>query len=180
LPQAVSDQPTQVAALQQVALATFEESFRSNYPEADYQAYVNQRLTLEALSSEVQDETAFFTLVVLIDPATKNETVTGYLKWHMSNRRYLPDSISCQRPLYLERFYFLKAFQGVGLGPVALQFCLSQARYAHQADYVYLTVWEKNYRAQKFYQQAGFRTLAQTIYKVGSAEDVEFVYGLKL
>jgi GNAT superfamily N-acetyltransferase len=168
-----SFKPTcQLETLQAMALTTFEESFRGNYPDDDYHAYVTERLSLEALSAELEDPAAFFTLVVL------NDTPAGYLKWNVPCRRYLPASLTCQVPFNLERFYFLKAFQGMGIGPVALQYVLSQARYVHAADYIYLTVWEKNFRAQKFYQEAGFRTLTQVIYPVGNAQDIEFVYGM--
>ncbi|MEB3206321.1 MAG: GNAT family N-acetyltransferase [Vampirovibrionales bacterium] len=164
----------QLETLQAIVLTTFEETFRTNYCDDDYHAYVKERLSIDALSAEREDPTAFFTLVVA------DETPAGYLKWNVPCRRYLPDSLTCQVPFNLERFYFLKAFQGMGIGPVALQYVLSQARYVHAADYIYLTVWEKNFRAQKFYQEAGFRTLTQVIYPVGNAQDIEFVYGMRV
>ena len=63
------------------------------------------------------------------------------------------------------------------MAAVALQFALSHAKYQHQAAFAYLTVWEHNLRAQRFYQTHGFLTLGTIGFPVGDAVDREYLYG---
>jgi ribosomal protein S18 acetylase RimI-like enzyme len=165
--------PDQAELLQPVAHDTFLQTFGHNYPPEDLAAYVNTRLTVPALAAELSDPTATFYGVFMDD------AMAGYMKWLSPCRRYLSEETAYQHPLLLERFYFLPDYQGVGLAPVALQFVLSQAKYQHQADFVYLSVWENNIRAQRFYQNFGFRPFGTTTYPVGTVIDREYLYGRK-
>ena len=61
----------------------------------------------------------------------------------------LPNSI------YLERLYFLRAFQRRGLGTVLLEASYKQAR-QRGARWLWLSVWEFNEPARTFYRKRGF------------------------
>lgn len=163
-----------VERLSEIAKFTFCDTFR-HYEKSDIDAYLAKSLSVEALSRELAEPSNFFYFVNL-DGAT-----TGYLKWIFPSTVYLEHvDLKCERPLLLERFYFLPEYCGKGLAPVALQFVQSFAQHIAQADYLYLSVWEKNFRAQRFYQKWGFRTLGCFDYPVGDVIDQEFLYGKRL
>ena len=144
-----------------MASETFTNTFR-HYDKADLDQYLQESLSPQALSLELAvTENQFYFVVV-------NGERAGYLKWIFPTRKYL------------ERFYFLPSQCGKGLGPVALAFVESYARYQAKADVLYLSVWDRNYRAQSFYQKYGFRTLGSFDYPVGDEIDHELLYFKRL
>lgn len=172
--QPITQSLSEVEALSRMAGLTFTDTFR-HYESADIESYLKNSLSPEALSKEIEaPENHFY--FVLYD----GERV-GYIKWITPSAKYrefLPGE--WRKPFLLERFYFLPEHCGKGLGQVALAFVESQAKYIAKADILYLSVWDKNYRAQSFYQKHGFRTLASFDYPVGEEIDHELLYGKKL
>jgi ribosomal protein S18 acetylase RimI-like enzyme len=163
-----------LANLTGLARQTFGTTF-THYSQSDLNAYLDKALSLEALRSELEDASNRFVTVHL------NGELTGYLKWQYPTTRYQEHArLPAKRPFLLERFYFLEAYQGRGIAPIALAYCLSFAKCQAGSDYIYLSVWEGNYRAQRFYQKHGFRTLGSFDYPVGSQLDREFLYGMPL
>lgn len=164
----------ELTALVDLARTTFSNTFR-HYKESDLTAYLDKELSREALSAELCDPDNTFYYVLL------NGRKTGYIKWVFPGKKYLEYvKLPAERPLLLERIYFLPDYQGCGLAPVALTFALSVARYQLKADYAYLSVWDKNYRAQRFYQRHGFVTLSSFDYPVGEQLDHELLLGRSL
>lgn len=169
-----ASQPEVVERLSEMAKFTFCDTFR-HYKKSDIEAYLQKSLSVEALSQEIAEPSNFFYFVNL------NQEATGYLKWIFPSTVYLEHTdLKCERPLLLERFYFLPEYCGKGLAPLALQFVTSFAQHVARSDYLYLSVWEKNFRAQRFYQKHGFRTLSSFDYPVGDEIDQEFLYGKRL
>ncbi len=163
-----------VQTLTSMARSTFSNTF-THYKSADLDAYLDEYLSLETIRSELADPTNGFRFVLL------DGVRTGYLKWQAPTTRYRDKvKVPGKRPFLLDKLYFLQEHQGQGLGPIALAYILSFARYRAAADFVYLSVWERNYRAQKFYQEAGFRTIGSFRFPVGEALDLEFLYGMAL
>ncbi len=166
--------PQEVEELTRLARRTFRSAF-THYKESDLNAYLDQALCEPTLRDELADLTNRFVYVVV------NGQRAGYLKWQTPTARYQEHvHLPAERPFLLERFYFLEEFQGRGIAPIALWYCLSFAKHQAAADLVYLSVWEGNYRAQRFYQKHGFRTLGAFHYPVGEQLDQEFLYGLSI
>ncbi len=161
-------------ALSHMARLTFADTFR-HYSEADLNSYLDSALSPSALARDLNQPRTRYTFVEL------DGRRVGYLKWIAESTQYLqhlaspPDNSFC-----LERFYFLPEFCGRGLAAVALAYVESFAKHEAKADYLHLSVWEKNYRAQRFYQKHGYRTLVSFEYPVGDSVDHEFLYGKKL
>ncbi|MEB3245416.1 MAG: GNAT family N-acetyltransferase [Vampirovibrionales bacterium] len=192
LPPACS--PEHLATLQQIAVDTFTETFGQNYPADDLADYLSNRLSASVLAQELRDPTARFALVFVDDAPV------GYLKWLLPCERYLTAQ---NRPRHwharhnlalLERFYFLSQAQGTGAAQIAWAWLIAglkaskintankpnNAAPALKADAVYLSVWEHNYKAQRFYQNLGFRTFGSMAYPVGNTHDVELLMSLEL
>ena len=160
--------------LSRIASETFCDTFR-HYREEDISHYLAESLSPRALGVELADSANRFYFVLV------GGEKAGYLKWICPTDKYLEHvKVDWRAPVLLERFYFLPAFCGQGLGPVALAFVECYARYQAKADVLYLSVWDRNYRAQSFYQKHGFRTLGSFDYPVGQEIDHELLYYKRL
>lgn len=163
-----------VQALSQMAILTFTDTFR-HYNQADIEHYIENSLSVKALSDELADRNNRFYFLRL------NDVRVGFLKWIWPTQVYLEHAtVEADNPFLLQRFYFLPDYCGRGLANIALEFVTTFAKYEARADFLYLSVWEKNYRAQRFYQKHGFRTLGSFDYPVGEEIDREFLYGKHL
>jgi diamine N-acetyltransferase len=156
---------------------TFVETFGTNYTTANLTQYLQERLSPERLHWELtQEPNSFFYLVY------SNAKVAGYLKLLSPCTKHLEKAalpITTPHATFLERFYFSAAFQGQGLAAVALSFACSLAK-TKATPFIYLSVWENNLKAQRFYQNAGFKIFGETLYPVGQQNDREFLYGKTL
>lgn len=163
-----------IEALQEMAQSTFANTFK-HYQSKDLQAYFDETLSLEALSKELEDPKNSYYFVL------RQGRKAGYLKWIFPSTMYLEHvSLNVDRAFQIQRFYFLGEYLGRGLAPVALAFIEGAAKYQAKADYLYLSVWDRNYRAQSFYQKHGFRTIGSFDFPVGEEIDHEMLYGKSL
>lgn len=157
-----------------MARLTFGDTFTHYTPE-DLEQYVSENLTSEAMAKELAEPGSFFYFVLF------NGQRVGYLKWLYPTTKYLAHfTLKKERPLLLQRFYFLPEHAGQGLGSVSLAFVESYAKHQAGADYLYLSVWDRNYRAQSFYQKHGFRTVGSFAFPVGGELDHELLFGKNL
>ena len=157
-----------------VLKTSFLAAFGHNYPQADIDHYIQNSLTLAALQAELADpKSHFFGL-------WQDRQLVGMVKQVLPGGKFLPPSIKPQSPAYLERLYLLPSHQGLGLADVAMTHAVHYAKRLHQADYIYLTAWEHNLRALRFYENHGFRVLSRIQYPVGNTLDNEYVMGKTL
>ena len=66
-----------------------------------------------------------------------------------------PQDLDIPRPLYLKRLYLLSTYTGNGYGLELLQQAVSWGK-QQGFSHLWLTVWDQNPRAQKFYAREGF------------------------
>ena len=171
---AADSPPEVVQELSEMAILTFTDTFR-HYKKADIDHYIEHSLSPQQMATELKDPANGFYFVRL------NGKRVGFLKWIFPSTVYLEHArIGTKDPFLLQRFYFLPEYCGKGLADVAMAFVTSYAKHQAKADYLYLSVWEKNYRAQRFYQKHGLRTLGSFDYPVGEEIDHEFLMGKQL
>ena len=82
-------------------------------------------------------------------------------------------------PIELGQLYALPSHTGTGIGARLMDWVLEEARDGGH-DAVLLSVYAKNFGAQRFYQRYGFSKIADITFKVGEQLDPEFLYELKL
>ena len=156
--------------LSEMASLTFADTFR-HYTKDDLESYLRDSLSAEVLRAEILDANNHFYFFNL------NGQRVGFVKWIFPGSKYLESFQTDKSPLLLlERFYFLPEYCGFGLGTAALAMVEVFARYQVEASALYLSVWEKNLRAQHFYKKHGFRQVGCFEYPVGEALDLEFLY----
>src|SRR6478672_9665578 len=129
--------------LQGISLQTFSETFASSNTEENMNSYLEESLSIDQLTAELNDDNSAFYFAV------EGEHVVGYLK---VNFGVAQTELKGEKSLEIERIYVLKEFHGKGVAQLLYDKAIAIAQAKH-ADYVWLGVWEENPRAIRFYQK---------------------------
>lgn len=153
-----------VDELQLISRRTFYETFWMSNTHSDMVDYLENQLSKERLASEIQTRGSEFYFVVANGVLDENSKPLGYLK---INHGEAQTENRNENSLEIERIYVLSLFQGLHLGRLLFHHALNIAEKLN-ADFVWLGVWEKNYRAIDFYKQNGFVEYGQHEFRLGS------------
>ena len=81
--------------------------------------------------------------------------------------------------LELHRLYVAQHVQGRGVAATLMEDAIAWAR-SHGAPALFLSVWENNERAQRFYRRYGFEPVGEHSFTVGSVRDRDLIFRLDL
>jgi diamine N-acetyltransferase len=168
----------QVTALSVIAEKTFRQTFEHHHDLVDFEGYVRDAFSIHTLSSGVED------LTYLIYLAPQNSFIPnppypiGY--FHLRQRApadltLLPQSMTQDTLLELERFYLDAAFQAKGFGSQMMRVCINIAREHSDAEAIWLCVWEENQRAIRFYERLHFTRLGLTQWTGGDCTGNDYL-----
>jgi ribosomal protein S18 acetylase RimI-like enzyme len=159
-----------VEQLQKIGRQTFYETFSAGNTEENMEKYLNDRFSIEKLSSELRNNNTEFYFAALGD------NVIGYLKLNFEQSQ---TELKDDKAIEIERIYVLKDFHGKSVGQLlydkAIQIATQKC-----ADYVWLGVWEENLRAINFYKKNGFVEFDKHIFKLGNDEQTDIMMKLNL
>jgi ribosomal protein S18 acetylase RimI-like enzyme len=156
--------------LQSIGKRTFAETFSSVNSEENMKEYLDKRFSIKKLIEELSDQHSEF-YFALID-----NKVAGYLKINFGPAQ---TEIKDDNAVEIERIYVLKDFHGQQVGQKLFEKALDISRQKN-ADHVWLGVWEKNYRALRFYQKNGFVVFDTHIFKLGNAEQTDLLMKIQI
>ena len=127
-------------------------------PKADLDLYLREAFAVSQITAELQDPQSAFLLAEIDGQAV------GYAKLVADEREA---GIAAKNPVKLKRLYARRQFIGKGVGASLLFRCLGEAvRNGH--DTIWLTVWEHNERAQRFYRQWDFKQCGVIDFQFGN------------
>ncbi len=138
--------PADAAALAELGSRTFRDAFEAENTPEDMALYLASSYGPELQSAELRNA-AVVTLL-----AEAGSELAGYSQLREGSE---PACVGGSRPIELWRFYVERAWQGQGVAQTLMEATLEAAR-ARGADTVWLSVWERNQRAQAFYRKSGF------------------------
>ena len=150
--------PDDAALLAEIAAATFRETFEAVNAPADFAAYMAAAFGEPIQRAELEDSntTVFF--------ARRGEDTLGYV---MLREQRPPTSIELDDALLIARLYARQRALGSGVGAALMQRALSEAA-DRGKDAVWLSVWEHNERAIRFYESWGFHRAGTQPFLVGT------------
>lgn len=136
-----------VEQLSALARQTFYDTFKDTCTAEDMEMFLQQYYNIGQLSAELNNPLTYCFFVEVDDKPV------AYLHF-MEDYNSLP-LMKKWKALELKRIYVLKEFHGKGIAQKLMDYFLE---YATQNNYevVWLSVWEHNLRAQKFYEKYGF------------------------
>ena len=159
-----------IKKLQSVSRQTFFETFAEVNTAANMQKYLDENLSLERLQAELNNPESEFYF------ASNNEQIVGYLKINVGQAQ---NELQDNNALELERIYVLKEYQGSGVGQVLFDIAIQVAR-RRRSEFLWLGVWEKNFKALKFYERFGFIEFDKHIFKLGNDVQTDIMMKLLL
>jgi ribosomal protein S18 acetylase RimI-like enzyme len=156
-----------VALLQQIGRATFDDTFGNTCTKEDMRGVLDLFFNSAQVALELQDESDNFFFFEQ-DGITK-----GYLRINAKHACPL-ESFQNRKSIELVRLYILKEFHGLGVANELMNFALDFAR-NNGFDLMYLSVWEYNFRARGFYEKHGFvNTGLENDFPLGSTPQTDF------
>lgn len=139
-------QPNEILELQEISNKTFIEAFSNQNSQENMQKYLDENLSIQQLTNEVLNSESSFYF------ARMDEKIIGYLK---INFGVAQTDFKEDNSIEIERVYVSEEFQGKNVGQnllnKAIEICGEK-----NAQFLWLGVWEKNYKAIRFYQKNGF------------------------
>jgi len=156
------------AALAAIARDTWVETFGTLYPPEDLAAYLTAKYGAEIQRAEIADPRTRYFL------AEQDDALAGYC---MVGALAMP--VDDSEAVELKRLYVTEAAKGAGVAQALMDMALAWAR-EQGAPAIYLSVWENNERAQRFYRRYGFVDHSEWDFMVGSVADRDFIWKLNL
>lgn len=157
--------PADAAALARLAEETFRRTFAADNTLEDMDAHCASAYGIETQRAEIEDG-AIDTLVV----AAADAELIAYAQL----RPGVPPNVTIPAPIELWRFYVAESHHGRGLAHRLMTEVIDQAR-QRGAGTVWLGVWERNVRAQKFYQKCGFIEIGSHTFVLGQDRQTDLV-----
>lgn len=154
------------ALLTDLSLTTFREAFEHHNNPQDFKAYVDQAFSHDQIVRDIKENGSTFYI------ARFNNEPAGYVRLRESTE--VANFFPGQQTLELHRLYALNKYIGKGVGKALMQHCLSIAK-EKGAAILWLGVWEHNLRAQRFYQNFGFKKFSSHVFMVGNDAQTDFL-----
>ena len=156
---------TDAALLAEMGARTFADTFAADTPPEDMAAYLNSAFSPEKQAAELTDPASLFLIAEIAgQPA-------GYARLYAGEPL---EGVTGARPIELVRIYSTGAWIGRGVGAALMQGCLDEARRLGH-DVIWLGVWERNPRAQTFYQKWGFSKVGTHIFPLGDDPQTDWI-----
>ena len=157
-------------SLQSISKQTFTETFASSNSKENMDKYLNEALSLEKLTEELNNPNSLFYFI------EENDTPIGYLKLNMgASQTELNDNAA----LEIERIYVTQAYQGKKIGQQLYEKAIQVAK-EKGVEYIWLGVWEENHKAIQFYSKNGFTAFDKHIFTLGDEEQIDIMMKLPL
>jgi ribosomal protein S18 acetylase RimI-like enzyme len=159
-----------IEVLQKLCIQTFTETFGNDNTKEQLQEYFDKSYNLSVLKSDIESKESDTYFILL------NNKEVGYLKVNWGNEQ---TEKKLESGFEIQRIYILKEYQSRGLGKKLFEFSLEKAKESN-CEWVWLGVWEKNYKAQNFYKKFGFEKFSEHIFAVGDKKDCDWLLRKKL
>jgi diamine N-acetyltransferase len=156
--------------LQSIGRQTFSETFAEVNTKSNMAKYLDDNFNPGKLRSELLTPDSEFYFACL------QNKVIGYMKINFGQAQ---TELKDPKALEIERIYVLKEFHGKKIGQILYNKALQIATRS-EVEYIWLGVWEKNFKAINFYSKNGFTEFGKHIFKLGNDGQTDLMMRLNL
>lgn len=155
----------EVERLRDLMEHTFRAAFEASNDPVFFEQYCRESFALEEIVGELAAPQSEFWFAFLDDE------LAAYLKLNFDQH---PAALASERTVQVERLYILEQFQNQHLGTRLLDFAEKRAQ-KFEAEWLWLSVWQENPAAVRFYERNGFETFGTEIFDVGDDPQVDWL-----
>lgn len=166
-PAAIADIP----ALARLGRDSFVAAFGHLYRPEDLSRFLEDVHSERAVAGEMANPLCRYRV------AEADAALVGYCK--LSLACGWPEHARGAGAVELKQLYTAPGRSGRGIGAMLMEWALAEAR-GHGADELQLSVWSRNFGAQRFYARYGFEKMADIHFRVGDQLDEEFLFARML
>lgn len=138
------------------------------YPPTDLASYLAKSFSAEGQRDEIADSETRYRL------ALRDGAIVGYC---MMGALSMP--VDDANAVELHRLYVDESVKGAGVAAALMDDVIAWAK-QQGASALYLSVWENNERAQRFYRRYGFQDFSEWDFMVGETADRDLIWKLPL
>jgi ribosomal protein S18 acetylase RimI-like enzyme len=162
--------PFEIDELQIISKKTFVEAFSNQNSEENMKKYLDENLSIHQLTIEIMNSESSFYF------ARMDGKIIGYLKVSFGKAQtdFKEDDF-----IEIERVYVLEEFHGKEVGKKLLNKAIEISR-EKNAKTLWLGVWEKNYKAIRFYLKNGFVEFGKHPFILGDDIQTDILMKLQL
>jgi len=154
----------------EIGRITFYDTFIETNSEETILQYLERGFNFEKIKNELLDTNSIFYFAKIDDQ------VVGYLKVNFAEAQTeLHDNSS----LEIERIYIRKEYFGKGVANILFDKALEIAK-ENNLQYLWLGVWEQNFRALRFYEKLGFQKFDTHVFMMGPNAQTDFLMKLEI
>ena len=157
-------------SLQDIAIRTFGETFAATNSEENINAYYARCFNEETLRRELRDPEAQWFFIEY------SGDLAGYLKVNTGRAQTEPDKAD---GFEVERIYVLKAFHGTGVGTALMEHAILLGKEMGKR-YLWLGVYEENFRALRFYGKFGLEEFGEHVFMMGKQPQRDVLMRMEL
>lgn len=126
---------------------TFYEAYREQDESHNLANYIIENFSPAQIRVELADRNSIFFI------AYRDRKAVGYAKLRENSKA---ECVADENTIELQRLYVLPAVYGANTGARLLRRCFAAAK-DRNYDSLWLSVWQENKRALRFYEKHGFR-----------------------
>lgn len=160
--------PGDAPLMAEIGPRTFVETFGHLYSPDNLAAFLNNH-------SEANWRTELEDPRYKVRLAEVEGGAIGFAKYGPASLPFQPEGPSGE----LRQLYVLRPWQGTGVAAALMDWVIEEGRRRGVAE-LYLSVFEDNPRAQRFYARYGFESVGHYDFMVGTHADVDIIMRLKL
>ena len=157
--------PEDAELVTELAQKTFRETYGPLNDPGELSMYMDRQLAGKVLEEEIRADGSVWYIACI------DGVAVGFLK---IRRDRDPGNLGGRKALELQRIYVLQEYQGFSIGKTLINTAKAYAR-AQGFRTIWLQVWQKNTKAIKFYQDAGFVVYETAGFLMGTEVQQDFL-----
>lgn len=157
-------------AVRELAIQSYRETFGANSIEENMVAFFNENYSLDKIRKELDEPESMLYL------AWEGDKMIAFLRLRISKE---VEGQLGDNTLELQRLYVHKDFYGKQVANKLMELAIAYAT-GKKFKWLWLGVWEKNFRAQRFYQKFGFEQFGEHIFMEGNDPQLDWLMKKKL